>query len=315
VQLGGRRDGTRLIAIDVEPLVSWADEPESLDGARDIYLLGVAHRGCLHRAEQLLRARQVELPDDLPQLVMDDEVESLPELHLPPTLGQCPFCDGADPTDEHVYPQWLSKELGAIGQLVDRRAPRGPRRLRTIDLTAPICGACNNRWLSVLENDTKPILAPMVRGEDRRLDLDEQRLLATWALKTAMMFDLASGSPVIPAGFFQALRQRRQPLESKFVWIAGYHGSLAAWAQHTPLRLGIADDQPPNAFVTTFTTFHVVFQVIGHFTRGGMDFKDDRIYKDVLAQIWPPRLEVVDWPPQQVAFNDEWLETLAASIK
>jgi hypothetical protein len=316
VPIGGRRDGTLLIEMDVEPLISQSNDPDALFDADDLYLLGVAHRDCVPEARHRLIAGEVTLPDELPQLRADDEfdVADLPALHLPPSLDRCPFCDARDTTEEHVFPQWLSKELTSLGRLI-RREESGPRSLRKIDVTAPICATCNNRWLSVLEGDTKPLLSRMLRGEEQRLFHNEQKLLATWALKTAMMLDLASGLPVIPVGFFHELRQKRKPFASSFVWIAGYGGSQwATWAHHSALHVGISETEPPNGFVSTFTVFRVVFHVLGHFTRGGATFDDNRIYRDALAQISPLRMLPVEWPPNGVVFNDEWLEKLAVSI-
>lgn len=306
-----------LIALDVEPLISHATDTEALLHAPDLYLLGLAHRSCLDEARRRLEAGEVTLPHDLPELHVDEGAsDPLPALHLPPDRERCAFCNGPDPTAEHVFPQWLSRELLSISTLVDLKAERGPRPLRTVNITAPICRKCNNRWLSVLENDVKPLLTPLVRGDECCLEQTEQKLLATWALKTAMMLDLASGSPVIPTGFFHSLRQRRDPLESKFVWIAAYIGSThAIWAEHRPLHVGIGDDESANGFVTTFTVFRVVFQVVGHFTIGGMTLNDDRIYRDALSQIWPIRSQTIDWPPRRLAFDDDWLPTLANSFR
>jgi hypothetical protein len=302
--------------MDVEPLLSRSNDADALYEADDLYLLGVAHRGCLPEARRRLIAREAELPDELPQLLVDegDDEPELPALHLPPTLERCPFCNTGDPTAEHVFPQWLSKELTATGGLV-RSSEDRPRRLRKIDTTAPICRACNNRWLSVLENDAKPLLTQMLRGQAQRLFHNEQKLLATWALKTAMMLDLASGEPVIPTGFFHSLRQLREPFPSSIVLIAAYGGSQwATWARHTPLRLGAPEDAPPNGFVTTFTAHRVIFQVLGYFTSGGARFDDTRIYREALAQISPLRCLPVEWPPNGFLLDDDWLEKLATSI-
>jgi len=317
IQIGGRRDGSLLVVMDVDPLVSYATDVDEIYRATDIYLLGLAHRTCRERACERLEARTVELPEELPLLLVDDEVDVdlLPPLHLPPSLQRCPFCNEPNATEEHAFPQWLSRELTTIGGLIDRTAQHLPRPLRKVGATVPVCGSCNNRWLSVLENDVRPVLTPLVRGEERQLDLREQRLLAAWASKTAMMLDIASGNPVIPAGFFQELRQQREALATQFVWIAGYGGGKwAAWVSHGGLHLGIEEREPANGFVTTFTAFRVVFQVVGHFTRGGADFNDDRIYQDALARIWPPGDGPISWPPNRIVFDDPWLIKLGESI-
>src|SRR4051794_22635176 len=92
VPIGGRRDGSLLIEIDMEPLVSNSNDPDALFDADDLYLLGVAHRDCIVEARRRLIALDVELPEDLPRLLVDDDVAGLPLLHRPPTLDQCPFC-------------------------------------------------------------------------------------------------------------------------------------------------------------------------------------------------------------------------------
>lgn len=40
IQIGGRRDGSLLIEMDVEPLISQSNDPDALYGADDLYLLG-----------------------------------------------------------------------------------------------------------------------------------------------------------------------------------------------------------------------------------------------------------------------------------
>jgi len=54
--------------------------------------------------------------------------------------------------------------------------------------------------------------------------------------------------------------------------------------------------------------------VVTHFSRGNAAFNDNRIYKEALAQIAPLCHLPVEWPPNRVAFNDEWLETLSTSV-
>ena len=312
--IGGSRDGSVVVAIDAEPLLSVATDVAQLYGRRDLYLLGVAHRACVPLARRRLEAQAVVVPEVLPQLVTEEETDPLPALHLPAEAGSCAFCGSVDTTDEHVFAKWVSRELTHHVPL-QLTTEHGTRRVRTIDITAPVCKTCNTRWLSVLEHDVKPILGPMIRGEDRTLLPEQQRLVATWAVKTAFMFDLASVEPVIPVGFYHSLRQRRTAPSSHIVWLGAYLGSTkAVWAMHRPLHLGISGDEPANAFVTTFTAFRCVFQVVGHFTVGGATFNEGRPLSLGLWPIWPPRKDSIRWPRDGLAFSDETLEQLAASI-
>jgi hypothetical protein len=38
------------------------------------------------------------------------------------------------------------------------------------------------------------------------------------------MYDLSTGAPVIPMGFFHDFRLRRSPLSSHVVWVGAYSG-------------------------------------------------------------------------------------------
>ncbi len=313
VEIGGRRDGSILVMYEVEPQLALATDPDRVFEP-GLELLGVAHRGCAQLARQRLEAQEVDLPDDLPQLMADEGVGELPRLHLPPAPGRCAFCGATNLSQEHVWPKWISRQLDDRGGFT-MPSLHGPRRLRSLDFTAPICLTCNNRWLAVLENDVQPVLAPLIRGEERMLSSKDQHLLAAWAVKTALMLDLFSGKPVIPTGFYYNFRLRRCPHEGQIVWLGAYRDwHYAAWAQHGGLHVGVSADEPPNAFVSTFTAFRVVFQVAGAFDRG-ITFNEGRLLAAALARVWPPSEQSVDWPPKKLAFGDESLAELAQSVK
>ena len=65
-----------------------------------------------------------------------------------------------------------------------------------IELTAKVvCESCNTGWMSDLETDVKSALLPLVVGSPTVVSLDEQRLLAAWAQKTAMTLEHTFSSP------------------------------------------------------------------------------------------------------------------------
>ncbi|MEA2825945.1 MAG: hypothetical protein QOG43_384 [Actinomycetota bacterium] len=324
VEIGGSRDGSWLALLDAEPgIIRVTDSTRMPDST---FHLGFAHRACAELARRRLIAHEVDLPDGLVEILIDDITDepSIPPLSLdiPPRPGECPFCEFAPRiSEEHVYPAWMTREFRRLASPSQRPFVFSldgshPRATSTIDLTVPVCGPCNNRWLSVLENDVAPLLGPMLRGEDRDLSLNNQRLLATWAVKTALLLNLVqSEKAFIPTGCFREFRQQRQPLGSTVVWIGAYSGRRwAAWARQIPLYLGKPGPDKPNAFLTTFTAMRVVFQVLGHFTSGNMTIHDERLASLALHSIWPPRGETLHWPRVGLAFGDDDLSSLAASF-
>jgi hypothetical protein len=137
--------------------------------------------------------------------------------------------------------------------------------------------------------------------------------LATWAIKTALMLDLSRPEPLIPEGFYRELRLKREPSSNNMVWIGVYGGEQwAAWAAHEPLEL--ANSSEPAGFAATFTAYRALFQVFGHFTRGGFDFTDSRPEAVAIEQIWPIWKLPVVWPATSLAFFDESLVRFAGSM-
>lgn len=321
VLIGGRRDGTALFVIGVEPQNVLAEEPEAVM-SEPLLLFGVAHRRCLAQARDRLRSGQVDLPTDLP-LMSADDIEQLPEeYHHPPTGKFCPFC-GSDEalTVEHVWPQWMSRALRKhVGAKQHERpfaisVPGAKRVSHAIDVEAPACELCNNRFLSVLEQDVSPVLELMLLGEERVLNRAQQLLLATWAVKTALMFDASTGKDaVIPMGYYREFAQLRAPLPSTQVWLGAYSGIRPGLAWRQALWIDVPLDVAPNAFVTTFTAYRVVFQVAGHFVRAA-SFRDRRYqFASGIHRIWPVEPGSIRWPSRKLAFGDESLEAFAGSF-
>jgi hypothetical protein len=150
----------------------------------------------------------------------------------------------------------------------------------------------------------------MIEGQGSvNLSRAEQHVVATWAAKTALMLDLASGDPVVPLGFYYELRQRREPPSGQGVFLAAYNGS--SWAIRTHLKRLGGDE--PHGFACTCNIFRLVFQVCGSFMREA--HLDDRRKLTIgLLRIWPAEDEDVSWPRDRLAFNDELLIALGDSI-
>jgi hypothetical protein len=113
----------------------------------------------------------------------------------------CVLCGSADrPTDEDVIPKWLLRAFNVQGLVtVNVREESGEsqlvakKRSPKVILQGGLCSECNNERLSRLESAVKPVLAPMARyAQPTVLDLDSQRLLAAWAIKTVYLLELAT---------------------------------------------------------------------------------------------------------------------------
>jgi hypothetical protein len=321
VTVGGTRSGSYLMLWGAMPIRAHATDSHRVPDEK-LFVLGVAHQGCIDAARTRLEAGSVRLPTELPDLEMElgDQVPLPPyTLNLPAEISACPFCDSSNRlTREHVWPDWYSKVLQARGAILTGDIIVGNR----IEVTVPVCGDCNNKWMSVLEGDAKQLLLPMADAATGSrppvsLSAADQARLATWAVKTAYLID-AYQAPVIPRGFLHELALQRVPNACTVVWVGGYTPDVALRADKRaldfPTPAGEPTNNSPNAFVITFTILNVLFQIVGHFNGGTWSLRDNRRqYDGALFQIWPNAAPNLSWPPSLGFSRASW-DDLVTSI-
>ncbi len=100
-------------------------------------------------------------------------------------------------TLEHILPQWLAAEIEMpnvkLRHFRHDDGTNGNTLLREHGLnryaTRQVCFRCNGGWMSRLENQAKPLILSLMKGERSVLVLtdDERRILSRWAVKTAFL--------------------------------------------------------------------------------------------------------------------------------
>ena len=238
---------------------------------------------------------------------------------------ECIFCGQIKrATREHVYPVWVRKGLGATGPTTITRTKPAinlTRQEKTTGLTwvlhHSICRDCNTGWMSTkLEDEVKDCLLPAMLGQWAAFSVEQQRLIAAWAVKTALLFELKAkedGGQVTlaPQSNLNWLYQHREhpeaPLGSQ-VWIAAVDAELGT-VDAQPGWHNVTTSLPPfdmQFYAVTFAVGYLVFQVIGQDFResdhqtpsGGPLYVHQRPdwLLEYVNSIWPARSEVIDWP-------------------
>jgi hypothetical protein len=229
----------------------------------------------------------------------------------------CAFCGvRAKLHKEHVWPVWTRKlfrltDTAILHTRTFLRSGKEPEQLvwpaRAFDqrVSAP-CRRCNNGWMSDLETEAEPILAPLIKGEPRRLGIAAQATAATWAVKTVMMAAYTHPKTrVIPPPDYGWLRRNGSPPPRYQVWIGARPKGAGDWPtlyRHLGLELVPAEQAPflvghePNAHRTTLAIGHLVLHVAG--------FRIPRLALNLealrrsLTPIWPYPGRPVTWPPE-----------------
>ena len=220
-------------------------------------------------------------------------------------------------TDEHVWPDWLSRFLmfdehldwihaddEGIRQI--KRAPAFSRKVRRV------CVTCNNGWMSRLEENAKPLLKWMIVGRSCSLDFKSRQLLAFWAAKTVLMGHFMDRTASeVPASYFAAMyaaRDKRRPPNGTRVWLAFYAGSRHPlyWGfrgHGIEITSPIGVRSEVRAFTGTISVGRFVVQVFGHDDSpipvrvGRSAWRHDatiQIYHRPRGSQWPPPVELDD---------------------
>ncbi|MGI5180576.1 hypothetical protein ACQEVZ_30110 [Dactylosporangium sp. CA-152071] len=285
-----------------------------------LYLAGIAHQPCAHAARVRLLRGEVHLPPGLIEVLLRPTEHESPvlQVHLPAGPTDCLLCQSHDRplTEEHLWSEWISKLLVARGarfpeQRGHETSPTGPR-------PRVLCPDCNNGWGSALESDVQKIMLPMFDGR-AELDRHDQRRLASWALKTALVLDAIRRTRVVPRGFGQDLLIHQQPSPAVTVWVGRHmddYNCLHAATKPLRFRPEGEESRPdePNAFLATFVVYRLVFQVFISFYDAYIELTDPHPQiEQALTQIWPATGKVVRFtsPP---AFDKRSVELLMMRI-
>ncbi len=238
----------------------------------------------------------------------------------------CIFCEGASGsriTKEHVFGLWLEKlfprdktttHRSVYVQWPDEAGPQpafekwstGQGHVGSKKLLV-LCRVCNNVKFGGLEGKIEKALPPLIIGNRANILPGGQTLLASWAVKTAMV---AEHFKPIDDGIPQAdrtwlLRKMTPPPRGWFVWIAAYGGT--AWRDLAIYqgRMGVSltpvarpSAAPHYAQATTFGLGHILFSVVSSSAPDIERFKGRET--EGLIQIWPPQERSILWPPHRI---------------
>jgi len=233
----------------------------------------------------------------------------------------CGFCGQRGKIDnEHVWADWISRALAPMKMRIEFGRNEKVRIWIGVAINMTVlafCQSCNSGWMSELEAATKPTLSPMLKGVPKVLGTTDERLLATWVMKTAMVAEYfnADRKYFTPQERYGVMKTLTPP-PSVRIWLAHYIGKQKAHNVSDHLRFPRASDGAlVPAFCSTLTAGQFAFQVFSYrwalaeshtfnvraapwYTMGRWETTTLLplwpVVRDV-ALIWPPRHAITDW--------------------
>jgi hypothetical protein len=230
---------------------------------------------------------------------------------------QCIFCERQPPeviiTKEHLFADWLrgtfprtsetTHTLGILewagtpGRVPSRETRKrgqghsGSKKIRNV------CNTCNETWLSNdVEVPAKPILIPLLNGEQSEIIHYMQQILAAWATKTVMTAEYVHPSKVVIHQTERTwFRENLTPPNGWNVWIGSYEG--ISWRE-LAIQQHAAKLRPPAIDHGNLIEHNLEFTVIGM----------RRLMFVVVSSTWPRMREIIAniGSPHSLALERIW---------
>ncbi len=230
----------------------------------------------------------------------------------------CLFCDNIAASPEHIWSDWMGKHFPktshdkciARWDKIDESDNPLPSPLIThghpVNTTVKaVCKNCNNVWMSILEQNAKPYVEPMLLGKPIILDLNSQRLLMEWTTLKMMVWEhsqapesivftrsetlLFSKSRIIPDNVRAWVFRSSDPVMRASI-IRGYASIL-------PID-GLLNEPPTHA--NTQTALFRVGKLLIYFFHSRLPELEIGKFRQFDAKVlWPPLRHSLKWPPMR----------------
>jgi len=246
-------------------------------------------------------------------------------------VDNCIFCGESFGPDrkrskEHAAAKWCGKIVPSQGVghhiLVVETADgvtQEDRGLRDPFTTTAggICAPCNNGWMEEMEDWAERWLTAPITGNERTLRYWRQALAATWAVKTAMVWEsVAPKNRTIPLEVLRMFHRFQRPGARQQVWVGRYSGSDPHSFRRAAAHVagsGTDVQEDAHGYLIALSVGELALIVYGHLLPHPAEFVLQEDHAAKLVQIWPPVHEVVDWPPS-VPLDDAALEACVRSL-
>lgn len=236
----------------------------------------------------------------------------------------CLFCPNLADSREHLWSSWMNEVLptkapGSTTYTLDREGEDSKSWLSPKPATHTVkvvCETCNTGWMSKIEARAKPIMVPLLRGEERELHKADQEALAAWAyLKTVIAEHLNPRTATIPELHRRWLHDHVLPPTGVFVFVAAaeLEKHSDTFYLNKKLRIDHGPPLPPeesNGYVATMAIGQLVLQIGGTLFEK-VEMVHQAPFDKLVNRIWPFQ-KAISWPgiflaPRQLGeLADHW---------
>jgi hypothetical protein len=250
---------------------------------------------------------------------------------------KCIFCGGNVNSKEHIYSKWTHDLLPRVEDTSyneDFHTFKNPKSFGTVEVkTRPgdittkkvraVCTSCNNGWMNRVEGLAKPILTPLIKGENIALNPESQAIVARWITMKIIVCEYTKNDQALtPLADRQALMNDGKIPSYYRIYACRQHSEWStAFNRHSTIASkDISGPRPPldglarNIEQVTLVLGRMVFHV-------NAVHVDDLVVEDFLnpalhngIRIWPIEREHFEWTSTR-SLGAQDIANLANSMK
>ena len=178
-------------------------------------------------------------------------------------MQQCLFCPNPIDSAEHIWSDWILEDL-KLATPIRVTVGRDSTWVKSPTIKVEcVCRACNNGWMSRLEESSKLIIHAMINDDPCGLSKRDQNKLSRWAVLKAMVLDFCN--PKRALFYTQAEREALKDSiipDRSLIWLGrfpkkAFHvGGTDIWGEIQEIP------KAGHGCVTTIIAGHLVFQVL-----------------------------------------------------
>jgi hypothetical protein len=222
----------------------------------------------------------------------------------------CAFCGSRAASKEHVWPEWISRLFPTNGQFtmefIRGGKAEGGHVSHELDVQVrAVCAACNNGWMSRLEERAKPVLLPMITQRLRStLSPQDQAVVAAWITKMAFLLPYTDSNVLTPYTQHERAQfgQNQLPLPKSHVWLVGNAGvtdRVTSHSKYSNASLASKGNAPIARNVVTITIGNLACQLLALANAAAAlpwVTAPDIDWVPLTTAVWPC-VGPVSWPP------------------
>jgi hypothetical protein len=220
------------------------------------------------------------------------------------SVKDCIFCGAKGGSKEHIIADWLKNFIPKTNLNYESlkgtvhtthtdeklKTRGGDFYSRTVRC---VCDACNNGWMAKIQDEVKPIVTQMLKGD---LDLtdEQQAVLAKWIAMAVICSEYDHPDMVTVTQQQREMLYKSGIVPDGFrIWIGNFN--RVSWPAHWVHHPVAIEKMPLNTQTTTYTVGQIFIHVMSSSTYdvNKWKFKSDK--STGIRQLWPITESPFNW--------------------